>query len=373
MAASSLPVLLYHYISRNKDSIAVAPESFERQLHGLKRAGYRGVGLDEAVDYLLRGEPLPDRSVLITFDDGFLDNWVHAFPLLRQYGHRAGIFLVAGKIAQAQTTRPTLDDLRAGRAAPEGLACVDQPFVTDARGFCVRQDAFLNWAECRAMEADGTVALATHSLWHESVFRGPVFKAERTLFMPGPRKRTFDRVAGPVPWGLPRFDVGPALSTRAFLLSDELLALVQRTVPQNTDEAALFFDNPEHVRQVWATIDTLPVARWGRLESEREFEMRVADDLGRCRDLLDKELGAGRPCRQALAWPWGACSAAGQAVAQALGFRVFFATTFGPNPPGRPDAVHRFKARDKSALWLRSRCMIYASPLLGRLYAAMRI
>ena len=70
-----------------------------------------------------------------------------------------------------------------------------------------------------------------------------------------------------------------------------------------------------------------------------------------------------------IAWPWGAYTDTAREIAQGLGIEMFFCTSTGANPPGAPLAVHRFKARPKAGLWLRSRLEIYSRPWLARLYA----
>ncbi|WMW66140.1 polysaccharide deacetylase family protein [Nitratidesulfovibrio liaohensis] len=120
----SLPVLMYHYVSRKKNSIAVHPDTFETHCRAMRRAGWTGIGLAEAEAYLLGEAPLPPRSALITFDDGFLDNYVYAWPILKKYGHKGVIFAVAGKLEQG-APRPTLGRRALGphprgRAAPRG-------------------------------------------------------------------------------------------------------------------------------------------------------------------------------------------------------------------------------------------------------------
>ena len=79
---------MYHYVSSFPGAIAVSPEHFEDQCRGMAKHGWRGIGLDEAEAFLLKGAPLPPRSLLITFDDGYLDNYVYAWPILRKYGHK---------------------------------------------------------------------------------------------------------------------------------------------------------------------------------------------------------------------------------------------------------------------------------------------
>ncbi len=372
----SLPVLLYHYVCKKEDSIAVHPEIFEAHCLAMAEAGYRGVDLDEAVHYLARGKALPRGSVLISFDDGFLDNWVYAWPALKAHGHQAVVFAVAGRLESRTGLRPTLENLRQGRTWPQDLPQVDDTFVRDEAGFLVRQDPFLSWDEARAMEASGVMRLGAHSLWHDSVFRPPKpseFPTVEGLWdfhRPGPRPRTFDHVSGGRPYGLPPLDTGPALATRAFLLSDEFLDRVRSAVPQETATAHAFFQSWDGARHLQRNLEDLPLERWGRLEREDEYRARVATDLAWCRDTLTRELGQ-HP--EALAWPWGKSTPEARAIARDLGFTVFFDTTFGPNPPGQWEHVHRFKARPKGPNWLTSRLWLYSRPWAAQLYAAVRI
>lgn len=72
----------------------VSPEQFEAQIRALSEAGYTGVSFDELQAYVLRGEPLPKKPVVITFDDGYLSNYTLAYPILQKYGMKATIFSI---------------------------------------------------------------------------------------------------------------------------------------------------------------------------------------------------------------------------------------------------------------------------------------
>jgi peptidoglycan/xylan/chitin deacetylase (PgdA/CDA1 family) len=86
--------LCYHSIAeRGPEWLVVSPELFERQLAALRRAGWRTGGLTELAA-LAEGRK-PDRpTAFLTFDDGFLDNYTTAFPLLQAYGATAIVFLL---------------------------------------------------------------------------------------------------------------------------------------------------------------------------------------------------------------------------------------------------------------------------------------
>src|SRR5690606_754156 len=73
--------------------INVTVDHFEDQLRWLRRHGYRSLNSAQFAGHLA-GQSVPSKSILITFDDGYLDNWVYAYPLLKQYGYSAMLFLV---------------------------------------------------------------------------------------------------------------------------------------------------------------------------------------------------------------------------------------------------------------------------------------
>ena len=74
----SLPFLMYHSISRFNHRLCVSPELFDDQCRALVRAGWRGVSLAEAEDFFLGKRRLPRKTLLFSFDDGYLDNYANA-------------------------------------------------------------------------------------------------------------------------------------------------------------------------------------------------------------------------------------------------------------------------------------------------------
>ena len=93
--STQVPILMYHHLSEDvTNSEMVSPEQFEAQIRALSEAGYTGVSFDELQAYVLRGEPLPEKPVVITFDDGYLSNYTLAYPILQKYGMKATIFVI---------------------------------------------------------------------------------------------------------------------------------------------------------------------------------------------------------------------------------------------------------------------------------------
>ncbi len=87
---------MYHSLDDGGSPISVAPSIFALQMQTLQQRGVNVISLGQLVDGLTNGEPLPDRSVVLTFDDGFENVYQLAFPILQQYGFPATVFLVAG-------------------------------------------------------------------------------------------------------------------------------------------------------------------------------------------------------------------------------------------------------------------------------------
>ena len=93
--SAQVPILMYHHLSEDvANSEMVSPEQFEAQIRALTEAGYAGISFDELQAYVLRGEPLPKKPVVITFDDGYLSNYTLAYPILQKYGMKATIFSI---------------------------------------------------------------------------------------------------------------------------------------------------------------------------------------------------------------------------------------------------------------------------------------
>jgi peptidoglycan/xylan/chitin deacetylase (PgdA/CDA1 family) len=99
-----LPVLMYHEIAARPETasrLAVSPEAFEAQLEYLATHGFTTLTASAFAVALATGAPLPERAVVLTFDDGFADFHDRALPLLSRYGFTATVFVTTGWMADA--------------------------------------------------------------------------------------------------------------------------------------------------------------------------------------------------------------------------------------------------------------------------------
>ena len=92
-----MPVLILCYHTINKNG-KITPEIFEENLAALKKKNYFPAGLDDIFNYISGKKMLPERTVHLTFDDGYRDNYFEAFPILKKFNFKATVFLITSRV-----------------------------------------------------------------------------------------------------------------------------------------------------------------------------------------------------------------------------------------------------------------------------------
>ena len=90
-----IPILMYHSISDEnpENNLMVPPAMFEEQMAWLEENGFTAMDLDQAVEAMETGV-VPEKPVVITFDDGYMDNYTSAFPILKKHNLKATFFVI---------------------------------------------------------------------------------------------------------------------------------------------------------------------------------------------------------------------------------------------------------------------------------------
>ncbi len=156
-SAHNVPVLMYHHVSPSPGMITTSPDNFDSQIAWLKHHGYHALTADEFAGHL-NGVPVPEKSVLITFDDGYLDNWVHAHPVLLKYGFKAVMFVVSAWVHDGPV-RP-FSGQGAVVATPSHNDC--KTSIDEGRA----DEVIVRWSEIQAMQAAGTFEVHSHTHTH---------------------------------------------------------------------------------------------------------------------------------------------------------------------------------------------------------------
>lgn len=324
-----VPVLVYHSVSARSGwlpwaaAISVTPETFESHLRMIRRAGFPVITTHELAEARRQGLPLPPRALAIHLDDGYLDNWVAAIPLLRRYGLPATLFVSTDFIDPGNALRPTIDDAGPAGGGPAGGG-------PDGLSW----EGYVNWAEIQQIQAGGLVDVQPHGIDHARVETGPRVVEHispdnwRRLAwvqwrkVEGPKADWFRWTSPPaVPFGTPVRESQPALAARAW-----------------TEEAGL--------------------------ESEKAYEERVEGHLSRAKQELESRLGHRADI---FCWPQNGTSPAARAIAERVGY---LATTGGRGENRAdedPRVISRLHVGDRAAGWRSPKAEAFA------LYASIRL
>lgn len=158
-ALNGVPILMYHKVNPDPKTgdmgLRVSPAAFEWEMHYLKDNGYHSVSLGAVVDHFQKGKNLPDKPVVITFDDGYQDNYRYAYPILKKYGFTATIFVVTNTIGGINEF--------------------------DYKAHIQPKNKMLTWNEIKEMNSNG-ITISAHTLDHVHLTRISKTEAKRQIF-----------------------------------------------------------------------------------------------------------------------------------------------------------------------------------------------
>lgn len=145
-----VPVLMYHSINpaaMPENKLAVKANTFDRQMHFLKNHRYNVITLDALAGLIKNKKKIPPKTICITSDDGYKDNFTYAFPILKKYNLPATMFIIINEVSRPQGDR-------------------------------------LSWDEIKTMQDSGLVSFGSHTLGPEPLVN---FKSEEEI-----KKQIFD-------------------------------------------------------------------------------------------------------------------------------------------------------------------------------------
>lgn len=232
---SQAVILLYHRVGPQEDnwsSVPVAPAAFEHHLRYLSK-NFNILPLREIAQILTEQKPLPAKTAAITFDDGYKDNYLYAYPLLKKYGQPATIYLTAGHIEKDElfwwdkvsyliehTSLKALELPQIGPLDFSGRSQKKQAFahiretlktwpetakqklidnLANAAGVVIppgtAKNLFLTWQEAREMQAGG-IELGSHGVTHANLTNLDLPQAESEIVVS--KKKIEEKLQTPV-------------------------------------------------------------------------------------------------------------------------------------------------------------------------------
>ncbi len=157
--SSEVPILQYHWFDANTGlPWDMSSATFQSHMDELKRLGYTALSLDELCDHLDGKRDLPERPVVITFDDGAQGVYDHAFPILRERGLKAEVFVVTDAMGPDAAHRIPWN---------VGVGSIEIPMLI--------------WPELQEMSASGVIQVGSHSVTHPELAMIPLAQARQEV------------------------------------------------------------------------------------------------------------------------------------------------------------------------------------------------
>jgi peptidoglycan/xylan/chitin deacetylase (PgdA/CDA1 family) len=148
-----VPILVYHHVRPGSMStLFVSPEDLDKQLEYLQYYGFHTISFIDLADYFEKGKPLPQRPIIISFDDGWENQYEYAFPILQKYHDTATFYVVTNYLNHGNFIRT--EQLKTMVAAGMAIGCHSRshPYLTSVGG----ERAWDEIAGAKAiLEADG--------------------------------------------------------------------------------------------------------------------------------------------------------------------------------------------------------------------------
>lgn len=95
----NLPIIMYHSIGENTGKYVISPKMLEEDLKIINEMGFTTLTSADLIAYKEQGTPLPEKSVILTFDDGYFNNYTYVYPLLKKYNAKA-VLSVVGRFTE---------------------------------------------------------------------------------------------------------------------------------------------------------------------------------------------------------------------------------------------------------------------------------
>jgi len=146
-----IPVLMYHSVADNDVFFTVKTKNFAKQMKCLKDKKYNVINLKELINLLESNNDLPKKTVVLTFDDGYQDNYNNAFPILKKYNFPATIFLVTGLVNQE---------------------------INNSQNIPLK---ILNWEQIKEMHQSGLIDFQPHTVNHQELNKQEIIDSKKEI------------------------------------------------------------------------------------------------------------------------------------------------------------------------------------------------
>ena len=296
-----VPVFMYHSVGIYHPDwlwkfLTLEYRIFDQQMAVLKKNGCNSITLGELYDHMENGAALPKNPFVLTFDDGYADNWIAVAPILRKYGFTGTVYVNPEFVDPSEQCRPTLEDLWAKRVSID-----DIPWK-----------GFLSWPEMKKLEKEGILDIQSHAMSHTWYFSGPKlvdfqYPGDEYIWMNWNRypKRKYAYMSEDPElykdYGAPIYEHEKSLAVRRYFPNEDIRRQLIEYVNIN-GEKNYFRKNIWREKLKYVHDKISKELAEGRYESSDEYDERISYELQTSKEILEYKLNKKV---EYLCWPGG--------------------------------------------------------------------
>ena len=338
-----IPAVLYHQIN---DYSNVNGKLFEEHIKYLVENGYKGITVSE---YINNEFDKKDKNIMITFDDGYYDNYAIAFPILKKYNIKSTIFLNSFYIKNEE--RDNMNNVIKNSGEANKVAMDNYNKTCNATTW-----QYMTWVEAVEMHKSGIVDFQAHSHKHT-----PIFVNKNLL---GIIKNTTGDSSDLYLYGRETKEGDPVFrkrgecSTKGIIIKKEFFEKFNEFYKENKEK--------KNLNKLAQSFTEKYLGSLIKEESESDAEDRIYKEG--IKNKIEIENFIGKKV-EVFCWPWGHRSKFGMRILEKAGYRAFVTTKKGTNSIwGNNKKIRRIELRDFTLKKFILNIKLNRNLIIGRLY-----
>lgn len=311
----NVPVLMYHSIgvpnkTWNWNYLTCPYDRFELHLKAIQELGLNTITLNTLYEYMVNGKSIPENSIALTFDDGYADIWIYAYPLLKKYNMCGTVFI-----------NPDFVDPRENK---------NEIYQLDNKTEQMSTSGYLSWNEIIQMDKEEVVFSESHALTHTWYpisdeimdFRNPKDEYTWMTWNNHPKLKHNLQIDDNTlkQLGQPVYKNEKSLMHKRYFPDIKLDQHLESFVKNNggvdffkqTNYKDILIQIAEDYKKENKIND--------QYETQDEYEKRIRHELGYTKNILEEKLEREITF---LCWPGGSATDIGMSIAKELGYKFF--------------------------------------------------
>lgn len=336
-----VPIFLYHQVN---DLSSVTPKLFEEHLKIIKKMGMETLTISEFGE-----RKKSTKTMLITFDDGYYDNYKIVFPLLKKYNMKATIFL----------NTLFIDDTTTGERKIKISKTANYEAVLNyKKNGNGKTLQYMTWQEIKEMKESGLIEFQAHSHKHS-----PIFSSDKLIgiYEKNPEDMSEAFLYGDVLEGYPEFSKRGEYSTKGIIIDRKFFSIFKKYYDENLRKKS-----KKEMLKLGEKFVQENKSNFFFYENDRDFFERVEKDFDENRREIEQKLGTKV---EYFCWPWGHRNKDVIKFLKKKGIKGFVTTKKGTNSRNSNlEMIRRIELRDFTPKKFRVNLLIGKNYILGKIY-----